>query len=176
MLLNHRHFGLSLIILCLLTVFTLGPIPEGFSADRMREIVLTDGSVIMAEVISFQNGIYSLRSETMGQIQLRDSAIQSIRIPESEGKGNFGSNQAKSTSSSPDAEIRQMQESMVTDPGLIGLILALQNDPEVQKILQDQEIMALITAGDLKSLEANPKFARLMNNQKIRAIIEQMTE
>jgi len=141
----------------------------------MREVVMQDGSVIVAEIVSFQNGIYTLRSESMGELHLPDSAIQSIRGSESTDKKDVGSIAANPPLSASKEDIKDMQNSVLTDPGLIGMVLALQNDPEIREILQDQEVMGLISAGDVKKLEASPKFIKLMDNPKIRAIIGQMT-
>ena len=50
------------------------------------------------------------------------------------------------------------------------MIMNLQDDPEIQAILQDPEIMKAVNAGDMNALLANPKFSKLMENAKIKAI------
>jgi hypothetical protein len=151
-------------------------IPEGHAAGQMREVVLQDDSVIIAEVISFEKGFYTLRSETMGELRLQDSAIRSIHIPGKAGEEKFGSISEKSAQTSSKEDITGVQGSLLSSPGLLGLVFALQNDPEVQSILQDQEIMALMASGEVKKLESNPKFIKLMKNPKIRAILDQMPQ
>jgi len=148
---------------------------EGLAASQMREIILKDSSIIMAEVVSYEQGIYTLHSESMGELRLHDSAIRSIRVPESTSRGKSEPIAGKSAQPSSKEDIHDVQESVLTNPGLLEMVFALQNDPEVQDIIQDQEIMALITAGDLKKLESNPKFIKLMENPKIRAILSQMS-
>lgn len=165
-----------LIVFFLFAVLAASFVPEGRAAGQMREVVLQDGSVIIAEVVSFAKGVYTLRSETMGELRLQDSAIRSIRIPVKAGQGKSGSISEKSGQSSSQEDITDIQGSLLSSPGLLGLVIALQNDPEVQSILQDQEIMALITSWDAQKLESNPKFIKLMENPKIRAILDQIPQ
>ena len=148
-----------------------------FGENPVREIVLKDGSVIRAEVLSFEDGVYSLRSETMGELRLQDSAIKSIRQPEKGGREISESGGMGNTSTGGRQEdIKDLQSSMLSSPQLLGMIFALQEDPDIKDILRDEEVMALIMAGDKERLESNPKFIKLMENPKIRAIIERMTD
>ena len=46
--------------------------------DNLKEIELIDGSVIQAEVLSFSNGIYRLKSDTLGTFSLAEEKVQNI--------------------------------------------------------------------------------------------------
>jgi len=147
-----------------------------FGEPTVREILLKDGSVIRAEILSFEDGVYSLRSETMGELRLQDSAIETIRLPDDGRRKMAGAE----SSGGPDNQTRQknvknLQSSMLSSPALLSMIFALQEDPDVQDILSDEEVMGLIMTGDMDNLEDNPQFIRLMENPKIRAIIDRMT-
>jgi hypothetical protein len=50
------------------------------------------------------------------------------------------------------------------------LILALQNDPDFQEVLQDESIMKAISSGDFNALMTNPKIVKLMNNSSVQEI------
>jgi len=52
---------------------------QAFAAEP-AEINLRDGSVIRAEVISLQDGLYTLKSETLGTIVIEKSQISSIKM------------------------------------------------------------------------------------------------
>ena len=56
------------------------------------------------------------------------------------------------------------------------MILSLQNDPDVQTILQDPEIMKAINSGDINALLSNPKFMKLLENPTIQDIRRKVTE
>lgn len=168
----NRRFVACFIVLLVTLVCSASSL---FAAGQLREVMLKDGSILKAEIISFTNGVYSLRSETMGDFQLEDDAIQSIRLPADGGhNNNVSSNNSDPAESPKKEEINEYQQSLLTNPGLIGMVFSLQNDPEVQRVLQDEEVMALILSGKTKDLESNPKFIKLMENPKIRAILDQM--
>ncbi len=146
------------------------------SAGQLREIVLEDGSIIRAEVVSFKDGVYTLRSDTMGQLELKDTDIEAIREPGSVAAALPGKMAATDEKAPTEQDVDDMKRSLMTNPGLLGSVFSLRNDPDMQKILQDPEIMDKVMSGDVESLQNDPKFLELMENPKIQAIIEQMTD
>ncbi len=165
------------VLFCILTFSLVMAAGASVGENSVREIVLKDGSVIKAEIISFEDGVYSLHSENLGELRLQDSAIQIIRRPE-EGRRDISQSGGKPSGadSGRQEDIKDLQSSMLSSPQLLGMIFALQEDPEIKEILRDEEVMGLIMAGDKERLESNPKFIRLMKNPKIRVIIERMTD
>lgn len=67
-------------------------------------------------------------------------------------------------------QVKELQQKMLTDEGIMALILTLQNDPEMQALLQDPAVVEAVNAGDISVLVNNPKFMKLMNNPKVREI------
>jgi len=129
---------------------------------EIKEIQLKDGSVIYGEIISFSSGVFTLRSKDLGTVKIEESKIQAIRsrVPVA-GKGD---------------QIQQLQQRMMSDEEVVQMILSLQNDPDVQKILEDPEIMKAVNAGDINALLSNPKFMKLLENPTIQDIRKKVTE
>ncbi|HOW54642.1 MAG TPA: hypothetical protein PLR60_08295 [Syntrophorhabdaceae bacterium] len=67
-------------------------------------------------------------------------------------------------------ETQALQQQMLGNQEIMNLILSLQNDPDIQQVLQDPEIMRAVNSGDLNALMANPKFMRVMDKQAVRDI------
>ena len=65
---------------------------------------------------------------------------------------------------------KSLQNKMMNDQGIMGMIQSLQNDPEFRKILEDPDILKAVNAGDVPALMANPKFTRLLNNSTVQEI------
>ncbi len=63
-----------------------------------------------------------------------------------------------------------MQHMMTGDADIMSMILSLQDDPDLQRILEDPALMDAVRSGDIKTLEANPQFRRLLSNPTIRDI------
>jgi hypothetical protein len=131
---------------------------KNISAGEIRVIELIDGSTITGEVSSLSNGVYIIKSESLGTIKLEESKIRAIR--------------SKSTGANAEQaqETRGLQEKMLSDKEVMGLILSLQNDPDFKKALEDPVIMKAVNDGDIASLTANPAFMKLLNNATVKEI------
>jgi hypothetical protein len=129
---------------------------------ELREIELKDGSVITGDVVSLNNGIYTIRSESLGTIKIEESKVKVIRPK--------ASSQGVRAPQSAGGEVRSLENRMMSDQEVLGLIQSLQNDPEFKKILEDPDILKAVNAGDIPALMANPKFTKLLNNSTVQEI------
>jgi hypothetical protein len=152
-----RLFILSLIL-------SLGLCAGNAHAGEIREIELVDGSLVSGEVLSLSNGIYTVRSHSLGIVKLEDSKVRTIR-----SKSPSMNAQPVQNSSSP-GEIQSLQQKMMSDKEIMGLVQSLQSDPEFQKILEDPDVLKAVNSGDVAALAANPKFMKLLNNTTVQEI------
>ena len=134
-------------------------------ADRVdRVIVLKDGSRIRGEIISVEDGLYRIESDSMGTILLGSNQIQSIL---------FGSSSEESGSlpaEGSQSRLQSIQSTIMSNPGIMSSIVELQNDPQMQAVLADPEVMRAIQNFDLEALARNPRIKALMNNPKVKRI------
>ncbi len=137
-------------------------------AGEISIIELSDGSIITGEVVSFDGNIWTIRSGAMGTLKIEAAKVVSIRSQTTGSQAPVGG--ASTGNQANTADIQAMQQSIMANEQLMAMIMSLQNNPEVQAILQDPEVMNAINAGDMNTLMANPKFMRLMENAKIKEI------
>jgi hypothetical protein len=136
---------------------------QSAAAGELRELDLFDGSTITGEVQSLSNGIYTVKSESLGIIKIEASKIRAIHaISSSAG--------ATTSNGIPVGQLNSLQQRMLNDEEIMGLIQTLQNDPEFKKILEDPEIVKAVNAGDIAALQANPRFMKLLNNATVKEI------
>ncbi len=64
---------------------------------------------------------------------------------------------------------------MLGNSEIMDALRALQNDPDLQKILQDPEIMKAVQTGDIAALMRNPEFMKLLNKQSVQDINKKLT-
>ena len=141
---------LSRLLLCL---------PLMASAEPVQNIELTDGSMVRAEVLSLNDGVYSLRSDTLGEVQIAAEKIRAIGTPPMANTAAAGGkNEA----------IEGIRNSMLNDAQAMGKIESLRDDPLVKNILNDEATMRAISAGDINSLMNDPKIKALMENSTVR--------
>jgi len=154
------------VVLCVGFIFLSSPA----FATELQQVVLDDGSSIIAEVRGLEAGVYQLHSPSLGAIQLPQSRVQRI-----------GPHRAGAVPSAPTgapgtgAQVRDLQVQMASDPTMAASLLQLSELPEMQAVLSDPEIMSAIERGDLGALEANPKIQKLMGNSTVRDLSQQIS-
>ena len=136
-------------------------------AGEPAEVELVDGSVVYGKVVSLKNGIYTIKSDSMGTFVISKSKIRAIRFRSQRVNKGIRENPQGTDKS---IDVQGIQKSLLADQDIFKIILSLQNDPEIQKILNDLETMKAVQSGDIQSLMSNPKFMELLNNPKIKAI------
>ena len=144
------------LLICLVAALSFAAVPV--LAGELREIELQDGSSITAEVLSLSNGVYTVRSESLGTIKLDEAKVRTIRA------------RTASANTGTTGRVRSLQENMLGDREIMNLINSLQNDPAFKKILEDPEILKAVNAGDIAALTANPRFMDLLNHSTVKEI------
>jgi len=149
------------------------------SGETIREIELIDGSILRAEVVSMSQGIYRLRSDTLGEIEVPQQRIKVIRsaaaettAPRTEVKPERESPTPGEAlpAPAPTASAEDLQQVFQQDPAAMEKILSLQNDPLVRSILDDAGTMRAIEAGDIGTLLNDPKIRALMSHPTVQEL------
>lgn len=129
-------------------------------AGEYRQIELTDGSILTGEVLSYQNGTYSVRTDALGTVSIEDSRVRSIRTP-----GDASPSAAPSSAAT--GQVGALQQKMQSDEQVMDMIRSLKDDPTFRQVLEDPEVMRAVNSNDLATLMANPKFMQLLSNPKV---------
>ena len=128
-------------------------------AGQTSVISLSDGTTLCGEIASLKNGVYVIKTLSLGTVSIPESRISSIRKGDCSGaKGPVNQ------------DILKLQQKMTSDEEIMALISSLQNDPEMQAALNDPAVMSAVSAGDISALMTNPKFTALLQNAKVRQI------
>lgn len=142
-------------------------------AGKLNRIELVDGSVIIGEISGLDKGTYTINSQGMGLLQIEESRIKQIGSADTANSPVAAQPQSNELISN---KAKAMTNKMMGDQETLGMVMSLQNDPQLQEILQDPEIMSAIKSGNSASLANNEKFMRLKNNPKIQAIKEKLEQ
>lgn len=146
------------VLMAILVMLSLAAASVFANAAETREIELTDGSVITGEVLSLSGGVYTVRSATLGTLRIEASDIRVIRLPGAAVSGDTL------------GRVRSLEDRMLSDREIMETIRALQNDPDLQKILKDPEIMKAVQSGDIAALMSNPEFMKILNKYSVKDI------
>lgn len=152
---------MKIFVIC--SALVLGLFLGNAQAGEIKEIVLKDGSTISGEVVSFSNGIYTVKSDILGVIKLEESKVRIIQ-----DKSTNNVNTSSNSNAAGDAQ--GLQQRMMNDKEVMSMIQSLQNDPDFKKLLEDPKIMQAVNAGDATTLMADPRFTKLLSNPTVQEI------
>ncbi|MCI4626622.1 MAG: hypothetical protein L3V56_11760 [Candidatus Magnetoovum sp. WYHC-5] len=144
-------------------------LPGDLDAGQLRQITLNDGSVIMGEVLSYVNGQYRIKTETIGEVTINDSnvaEISALKTGHSTNKTDEGNTETGNYSN----QLNSIQNQLLSNDNIIDIIMSLKDDPQMQEILKDPEIAEALSSGNVTALLSNQKILALLNNPKIREI------
>lgn len=141
------------------------------AAGEVMDFVLKDGSVIHGRLESFVNGRYTIKSKTLGTVTINENKVKVIRMGDGAGES---ANQAGPSATPSGADVQGMVTKMQGNDEIMALIDKLKDDPEMQAVINDPQVLQAISAGDFSALMANPKFMELLNNPKVREIQKKM--
>ena len=89
--------------------------------------------------------------------------------------GAMAANSRKSQTLDPD-QIQTIQKKILEDPAMLAIVLSLQNDPDMRKIINDPEVAATIQTGDLSLLVNDPRFVKLLGKPQFKELVKRCSE
>jgi len=160
-----RWFAASINIFLFLWI-----VPSSSHAGVVSQIKLLDGSVIQAEIISFSNGVYKLRSKSLGTISVAEDRVQSIRPNKSQISGTPA--QLETADPPVGQKVQGLQQKLTSDPKTMEMLLDLRKDPSMIGVLNDKDLMRAIQQGNLSTVIKNPKIQKLMKSKTVGDVIQ----
>jgi len=160
-----RWFAASINIFLFLWI-----VPSSSHAGVRSQVQLLDGTLIQAEIISFSNGVYKLRSESLGTISVAEDRVQSIRPNKSQISGTPA--QLETADPPVGQKVQGLQQKLTSDPKTMEMLLDLGNDPSMIGVLNDKDLMRAIQQGNLSTVIKNPKIQKLMKSKAVGDVIQ----
>jgi hypothetical protein len=140
------------------------------SAGESR-IELRDGTVLHGELVSAGGGVYRIRSPSLGEIQVRESDVVSLRPMGPEGANPSAAPTESAGTGDRQGELAAIQQRLVGDPDTLKAIMSLQDDPQIRAALADPGFAQLILSGNVAALRSDPRFQKLMEHPGIKGIL-----
>jgi hypothetical protein len=141
-----------------------------------RVLVLEDGSQIRGELISYEQGTYTVRTTSLGIVKLSDDQVQQVMsvkalaLKAAPTPSALGATVEKIGNSVENASIEALKSAIMSSTSLMSSITSLQSDPQVQALLADPEILRAVQTLDFETLSRSPKVQALMQNPKVKAL------
>ncbi|MBF0122981.1 MAG: hypothetical protein HQL21_06205 [Candidatus Omnitrophica bacterium] len=158
----------------LITLFSLSMISSAAFAGTPKIITLKDGSVIHGQVLGIENSTYTIESPLAGTMHIAEDQIISISSPNQGVVPAPVSAASNASPSMPKDDISAVQNRILANPDAMSDIQALIADPEVMALMSDPAFMQAVQSRDPATIQANPRTQELMENPKIKALIEKL--
>ena len=71
-------------------------------------------------------------------------------------------------------KVEELKGRMLNDEGIMALIRAMQNDPDMQALLNDPAVLRAVQEMDINTLINNPSFMKMLNNPRVQEIEKRM--
>lgn len=160
-----------------------------FAVGNSR-ITLNDGTTIFGKVVGMKDGVYTIHTDTMGDINIDSEKVVEINSNASSPKTNIGiidGNQKRNTRSISDSdshdgnnssdyakqqeEVNERVKSMTMNEDFLESLMGLSESSAMQSVLGDEEIMNAISNNDYDFLMNSDKMQDLMNSSEIQDIL-----
>lgn len=138
-------------------------------AGQLSEIILADGTTIYGEIVSMSNGIYKVKTRSLGSIEIRESEVRLVQKRGTSVKAPAPV-QKEIDKASAASQIQELQKTMMGSEDIMKLIFSLQSDPKVQKLLADPAFMNAVTSGDISTIMSDPRLQDILNNPTVQEI------
>lgn len=156
-------------------------LPVSACAQEPKLIQLRDGSTLTGNVVELNSGVYTIKTENLGVMKIKEEDIVSIsnkRFADAQALQaapvQAGTPAPSLTKSNLNSQVQLMQQNILSDPAMMADLQELVSDPEIVQILTDETFMSTIMNLDMEAIEKDPKYQKLMHNYKMRTFIEKL--
>lgn len=150
--------------------------PSTFAA-AVKHITLKDGSVIKGELISFENGLYTVQTDNLGRLQLPEANVVSVSNEMAAAPAPSQGQQAVAAPSFSN-NVSAMQTQIMNDPQAMQAVQAMAEDPEIAAMISDpnfvKQLTSAVSGNNIDSVADDPRIQQLMVNPKMQALIQQL--
>jgi len=163
-------------LILVFTVLALSLNSAAFADQGQQVITLKDGSQIKGELSGINNGVYTVKTPIIGDVQVNAGDVSSI----TKDTGNATSTvaaapaQASASTSNMDQQIAASQQKLMSNPQSMAILKEMMQDPEITEALQDPALVQAVTSHDYQAVQSNPKVQELMSSPKMQALLQKL--
>jgi len=148
--------------------FVLTSVSLADAAEKSR-MELTDGSTLDGEIVSFSEGKYTVKSPSLGTLQIEDSKVRAIHHGD-QASGPLQKDIASMDETEVQSEMQKLQPAITGNPEVMKTVTGLTSDPDFKTLIEDPAIMNAAKSLDVKALMANEKFVKAANSPAVQEI------
>jgi hypothetical protein len=158
---------------------------------------LKDKSQIAGRIVGLKDGVYEVRTESLGVVNVPESKVASITYERAAAPVVAGGPETPAaTAATPEdadpfdidldlfraglattgLDFEALLKSMAANPALMVKVEALRKDASLQAVMNDPAIMKAVQSGDLAALLNNEKIKALLENPNVQAVTQDVLD
>ena len=162
----------TLLLSCAIVTFTTLSL-----AQATKIITLKDGSTLKGNVIGLKDGVYTLQTSNLGNVEIPESNVLSITPPQTHSGLSAGSTDANQAQKMQlKKQVEAIQGTILTDEGLMTEIQNMVNDEEIKSILSDPSLLNDVTSFDQNKIQENSNIQDLLKNPKMQDLMNKIQQ
>jgi hypothetical protein len=130
-------------------------------ANSAKTIVLKDGNKINGEVMSLQNGVYTIKTQSLGNVKIDEVQIDAIYSNKTKTISTQRIRRLRSPNSNSSTKLMNSASMMNMNPALIQQMMS---NPNYVKIINNPDIIKAVQGGDMSAIMQSEDFKTLMNS------------
>ncbi len=140
-------------------------------AKSLKEITLKDGSVLKGHVVQLRDGIYTIKTSNIGEIEINEDDI--LNISSSEAAAKKKQMQRSSKTLNPTMGIKKMQENLMADPNIMSGVQSMLEDDEIKALLSDPKLINDVMSFDPEKIGQNENVNKLLQHPDMQRLMHQ---
>jgi len=134
------------------------------SGQEEEKIVrLRDGTVLRGTLVPSAEGVFRVKTRTLGEVTIDPAEILSIESPAGTAAGGPRPEQ-----------LEKLKSEMVNNPKVMAAVQELAQDSKIAEILQDEDLQAAIMSLDFDYLRQSDKFKAFTEHPGVQAIVQKV--
>ena len=185
-----RIFPLTISFICLLLLPLRAQPLENTNNTSPQEqtITLKDGTILKGYLVDVKNNFYTIKTKHMGQVNISVNDLKSITtmpvVTEQKPDLNnmmsamLGGGQPMQSlqSNSMTAQLPRLQSQFMSDPDFMAMVQEIMQDESFMRMMNQGDLMSTLMTMDPTQTQNNPAMQQLLQNPKMRKIINYITE
>lgn len=153
----------------LTVAFILGAAVPAVFSQQLSRVELSDGSTINGEIVSFADGVYTIKSPATGEVKVAQDKV--LRIETASAALTYNRGQSGDLMQ---AQVAAMREKLMANPENAAVVNAVSKNPTLQEMADDPQIQEAAKKGDIQALMNNPKFMEIVHSPEMQEAVKKI--
>jgi len=148
-----------------------------------QTIKLRDGTLIKGQLTAVKDGYYHIKTKNMGVVKVDQSEVYGIMSgPDQTGKPisqmpvPFDDPALAQKVPGPEMQLNSLYDMLLADPKIKTEIEAIVADPEIEQLLNNQDLLEAAFSMNPDSIQNNPNAVKLMQHPKMQRLMQIISE